>query len=531
MANSLVASLGLDSTQFTSGLSDAKNALKSFSDGIKKQIKGIKDFGIGLKNSALEAVAMAKGMSAGQLATAGLTLATKALKVALVSTGIGAIVVALGSLVAYLTTTQAGMDALRRVTEPVAQIFGRLLGVLQELGGSTFKGISLMLNGELAEGFRVMSEGAKNAGKGIKTAFTDGLEAGGKLAEMTEKIEQAENDLILTRSRLNRQIAEAKEQATFLSTTDSKQARKFADEAIKLIDERTKAENHLLQMKIDKMKLEHQANDTSRADYKELNMLIAEQEELIARGAKQRQSLNAIIVMANKDALKNQTEFNREILTGIDYMVDFKKEANLPMMGMVKGKIQMRDTKAEIQRGKEAMAEFNEEVKLTDQITNLLAGTFDSVFTAMVTNGENAFKVLVNGIKALITRLLVAVATAVVLTTLLSAIGIGGFSFANFGTQMKETFGSLSGLTSLFSKDGGTRLAEGGMVTGITRAIIGDNPSGKEAVIPFEKMGTFLSRFGTGSRSGGVYEFILRNDVLYSAVKSAEAKELRIITG
>ena len=43
------------------------------------------------------------------------------------------------------------------------------------------------------------------------------------------------------------------------------------------------------------------------------------------------------------------------------------------------------------------------------------------------------------------------------------------------------------------------KLKEGGMVLGPQLALIGDNPSGKEAVIPFEKMGRFLDMAG-GSR-------------------------------
>lgn len=41
--------------------------------------------------------------------------------------------------------------------------------------------------------------------------------------------------------------------------------------------------------------------------------------------------------------------------------------------------------------------------------------------------------------------------------------------------------------------------AEGGITTGPTLSLIGDNPSGKEAVIPFERMGEFLGKFGGGN--------------------------------
>lgn len=46
------------------------------------------------------------------------------------------------------------------------------------------------------------------------------------------------------------------------------------------------------------------------------------------------------------------------------------------------------------------------------------------------------------------------------------------------------------------------KLAKGGMASGPMSVIIGDNPSGKEAVIPFERMGEFLKMAGYGGGGG-----------------------------
>jgi hypothetical protein len=47
-------------------------------------------------------------------------------------------------------------------------------------------------------------------------------------------------------------------------------------------------------------------------------------------------------------------------------------------------------------------------------------------------------------------------------------------------------------------------LATGGLTTGPMLAMIGDNPSGKEAVIPFERMGEFLQMAGAGQSNANV---------------------------
>jgi len=58
----------------------------------------------------------------------------------------------------------------------------------------------------------------------------------------------------------------------------------------------------------------------------------------------------------------------------------------------------------------------------------------------------------------------------------------------------------VAGVNALFNSL--VKLKEGGMVMGPQLALIGDNPSGKEAVIPFEKMGRFLDMAGANdSRS------------------------------
>lgn len=56
--------------------------------------------------------------------------------------------------------------------------------------------------------------------------------------------------------------------------------------------------------------------------------------------------------------------------------------------------------------------------------------------------------------------------------------------------------------------------AQGGMVTGPTLSLLGDNRSGKEAVIPFERMGEFLGKFGGGQQSVNVHGRVDGRDLI-----------------
>jgi tape measure domain-containing protein len=71
-------------------------------------------------------------------------------------------------------------------------------------------------------------------------------------------------------------------------------------------------------------------------------------------------------------------------------------------------------------------------------------------------------------------------------------------------------------------------LARGGMTTGLTTAIVGDNPSGKEAIIPFERMGEFLNMAGASgsTRLTGLFE--VRGSDLILAVDRARQEQSRI---
>ncbi len=71
-------------------------------------------------------------------------------------------------------------------------------------------------------------------------------------------------------------------------------------------------------------------------------------------------------------------------------------------------------------------------------------------------------------------------------------------------------------------------LAQGGITTGPTLALIGDNPSGKEAVIPFERMGEFLSMAGAGaSQSVIVTGRISGSDIVLSNERGSRDRNRR----
>jgi hypothetical protein len=114
--------------------------------------------------------------------------------------------------------------------------------------------------------------------------------------------------------------------------------------------------------------------------------------------------------------------------------------------------------------------------------------SLQSAFEAVLVNGESFIKVFGNMIKAMIAKLLAAAAAAIVLSIALSAVFPGGFALSSGGDLLtgaglaKGLFGKMTGIPML---------AEGGIVTGPTLAMIGEG-DGPEAVIPLDKLGSMM---------------------------------------
>ena len=91
---------------------------------------------LGQIKTALTAARASMGATA--TATGGLSGALKVLKVALISSGIGAIVVILGSMAAAVLATEKGMDKLNSILQPIKETFKALFEVVQNVGLGLF---------------------------------------------------------------------------------------------------------------------------------------------------------------------------------------------------------------------------------------------------------------------------------------------------------------------------------------------------------------------------------------------------------
>ena len=294
-----------------SGSKDMIGEYKQALRGISPVMANVLDTGSQLRDGLIKQKA---AMEASSVATGTTSKALRIFKLALISTGIGAIVVVLGSLIAYLKTTQAGIDAVTRVTKPLQAIFQSLLGVVQNLGKdmfeaftnpkklltdlsdfvktnliNRFKAFSVVLEGIINLDFKKVANGVIQFGSGVEDVigktqklgentskfFGTAIEKGNKLRQIGIDIEKAEANLAINRAKITDEIRKQELISKDKSKSDAERA-KSVEEALRLSKQLAEEEKSIINLKIEEEEITQSLNDSGRKDLGKLNALKAE---------------------------------------------------------------------------------------------------------------------------------------------------------------------------------------------------------------------------------------------------------------
>ena len=302
------------------GIGDYEGALRRVFPQLNGVIGGVKSFKDGLiaKKTALKA------------STTTLSRTSKALKIfklALISTGIGAIVVILGSLISYLSTTQKGIDTVTKITKPLQVIFSRLQGVLQVLGekmfntfsnpkqavkalweaikknivnritgiADTFKFLGKTIKAVLTLNFSEAKENAKALGESVTQTLTgvddlsnkikkgakqtaeflkESVRIGKQLRQIGIDTETKESKIQTIRAKSLDSIKE--QELIAKDTTKTVIERKAAvDEALRISRKLVHSEKEIIRLKIKQEEIQQSLNDSGRKDSEKLDGLKA----------------------------------------------------------------------------------------------------------------------------------------------------------------------------------------------------------------------------------------------------------------
>ena len=137
---------------------------------INKSIKDYKVFGLSINDVSGSLRLLKNSVIASAKSVTTLSGAFKVMKTALISTGIGAIVVAFGSLVAFLTQTQKGAEALNRGLAAIGQTFTTVTDAVSSFGEGLFGFFTGGGKEALVKGIKEAREEIGNLGEDLKAA-------------------------------------------------------------------------------------------------------------------------------------------------------------------------------------------------------------------------------------------------------------------------------------------------------------------------------------------------------------------------
>jgi hypothetical protein len=194
--SNLKARFGVDTTDFKKGLKDGEKALDDFRGAAGSKLDefvSMFGFDMGAVNESIGTAFKSLnflGQSFKGAASGGekLTIAMKVLRTALISTGIGAIAVALGSIIAYFQKTGEGADKFGKILAQIKSVINNTIERLAVFG----KGLWQILTGKFKEGWETMT----GAFKGMGEELREDWKAAGDLADRENALNDREIALI-----------------------------------------------------------------------------------------------------------------------------------------------------------------------------------------------------------------------------------------------------------------------------------------------------------------------------------------------
>lgn len=296
-------------------------------------------------------------LNATAAATGNVSTGMKVLRGAIIATGIGALVVVLGSLIAYFTSTQEGIDKVNKVLTPLKVVFQTLIGVVQNFGKylleaithpkqmlidlldflkgqfmnrltgmiDVFKGIGKIITGDIKEGIKQVGEAAaqtvtgvenvvgkvKDAGKAMSDTIDEAIKRGQRIEEIGVKLASSEADFVKQSEALKLEFAEQNQIARDTSKTISEReaAAKKSIEIQKQINKLVTERNNL---EIERMELQQQSNDTSDAERADLERKKAENNKAKAEQIQSEIAQTKVLNSIRNTARQEQNAKNKE---------------------------------------------------------------------------------------------------------------------------------------------------------------------------------------------------------------------------
>ena len=325
----VVVEVSAKTNKLDDALKASEEAFDNLGESSKKALEGADRLTGGLASGLFKSVAGARSL----IGSMGL------LKVALISTGIGAIVVAVGTLAAYFTQTAEGAKLLEQGLNMLKSAFTVLLERAAQVGGAIVK----FFEGD----FQGAAEDAKNAVKGIGEEIKKEVAIVNELTQATQKLRSSTRELTVETAKQRAEIERLK---------------KISEDTTLDIDKRIQAAKRAanIEQQLVKQRLSN-AREELRLQL-EADKLTNESEESLDKVAELRVKVYEI----ENESLSVQTELQNklnglraEALALENARIEAEREARAEELKTLK------ETNAALQAGRVGVSQFVNESKKT----------------------------------------------------------------------------------------------------------------------------------------------------------------------
>ena len=325
MAIEKTINLNVDSKKATKGLKDLEKGI----DGVNKEVQETSKSTQAMSGTLDKATGGAVSkFTAFKGAIGSVTTGFKSLRVAIISTGIGALLIAVTALGQAFTRSEEGQNKFAKILGVIGSVTGNLLDLLADLGeniisvfenpkqalidfknlivenitnrfeavidtvgflGSAFKKVfSGDFTGALEDAKKAGSSyidgltGVKNtldktaeAVKNFSKEIVDDANAASKIADQRANAEKKARDLIVERAEAERKIAELREKAVNKDKFTAQERIKFLEEAGRVSDELAAKEVEVAKLRLEAKQTENALTKSNKDDLNEAAQLEA----------------------------------------------------------------------------------------------------------------------------------------------------------------------------------------------------------------------------------------------------------------
>jgi DNA repair exonuclease SbcCD ATPase subunit len=327
----------------TKGLNDLEKSI----DGVNKEVKETSKSTQAMSGTLDKATGGAVSkFAAFKGAISGVTTGFKSLKVAIIGTGIGALLIAVTSLGQAFTRSEEGQNKFAKILGVIGSVTGNLLDLLADLGENiisvfenpkqSIKDFANLIKDNIVNRFEGLLNLIPNLGKAVEQLFKGNFKEAGKIAadsvgkvvlgvdSVTDSLDNAvesvkiadqranaekkARDLIVSRAQAEQDIARLREKAVNKDKFTAEERIKFLEEAGKISEDLAAKETEVAKLRLEAKRTENALTKSNKDDLNEAAQLEASVIQLETQRLNLQKRLSTELLTARNEAKKAAEE-------------------------------------------------------------------------------------------------------------------------------------------------------------------------------------------------------------------------------